>query len=97
MNKVKKDIEEGLIPFWFGASYGTAFSLAVDLEPKLVEIVKKYGMWLNLDASFYGAGWICTRHRPTDPTLLEAVDSYQAAREFDTFYTRWTRLDVTKR
>ena len=29
--------------------------------------------------------------------LLEAVDSYQAAREFDTVYTRWTRLDVTKR
>ena len=29
--------------------------------------------------------------------LLEAVDSYQAAREFDTVYTKWTRLDVTKR
>ena len=29
--------------------------------------------------------------------VLEAVDSFQAAREFDTVYTKWARLDVTKR
>ena len=28
---VNKDIEEGLIPFWFGSSYGTTFSLAIDI------------------------------------------------------------------
>ena len=29
---LKRDLEEGLIPFWYGASYGTTFSVADDLE-----------------------------------------------------------------
>lgn len=28
---VKEDIEAGLIPFWYGATYGTTFSNASDL------------------------------------------------------------------
>lgn len=27
---------------------------------------------------------------------LEARDKYEAARKFDTVYTKWTRLDVTE-
>jgi len=29
---IKSDIADGLIPFWFGASYGTTFSGAIDLS-----------------------------------------------------------------
>jgi hypothetical protein len=28
--------------------------------------------------------------------VLEARDKYEVAREFDTVYTKWTRLDVTE-
>lgn len=30
---LKKDIEDGLIPFWFGVTYGSTLSGAIDLTP----------------------------------------------------------------
>ena len=74
---VEKDVEDGLIPFWFGASYGTTFSVAIDIEPRLIDICKKHGMWINLDCAFLGSGWMCPHLRPKDPAILEAVDSLQ--------------------
>jgi hypothetical protein len=32
-NMLKSDTEKGLIPFWYGATYGTTFSAANDLTP----------------------------------------------------------------
>jgi len=30
---VQKDVENGLIPFWYGGTYGTTFSVANDVNP----------------------------------------------------------------
>ena len=71
---LKKDVEEGLIPFFYSATYGSTFSAAVDLTPELIEICKQYKMWISLDAAYLGPSWFCPELRP-NPELFEAVDS----------------------
>lgn len=71
---VSEDVEKGLIPFWYGATLGSTFSCATDVTDKIVDICKKYGMWVNVDAAYLGSSWICEDMRP-DMTILEKVDS----------------------
>lgn len=61
---VEEDVGKGLIPFWYGASYGTTFSGANDLNSEVIRICKKYGMWINLDAAYLGSAWLCPEMRP---------------------------------
>ena len=56
---LKKDIEDGLIPFWFGATYGSTLSGAIDLTPEVVDICNKHKIWVNIDAAYLGSTWIC--------------------------------------
>lgn len=65
-----------MIPFWFGSTYGTTLTGAIDLTPELVKLCKKYKMWLNVDAAYLGSRWICSEFRP-DINLIKEADSLE--------------------
>jgi aromatic-L-amino-acid/L-tryptophan decarboxylase len=67
-------VKAGLIPFWFGGSWGNTFSAAIDVNLKILELCKKHGMWVNIDAAFLGSTWICEQYRPKEP-ILDSIDS----------------------
>lgn len=56
---LKKDIDDGLIPFFYGASIGTTFSAAIDQIEEIGKICKQHEMWLNIDAAYLGSTWLC--------------------------------------
>ena len=74
LNHLKKTLEEdvknGLIPFWFGASFGTTSLCSIDPLDEIVEILKPYNMWINLDAAYAGSALVCPEFRP----LLKGVE-----------------------
>jgi aromatic-L-amino-acid decarboxylase len=62
---IEEDVANGLIPFWFGFSYGTTFTAAVDISHRAIAICNKYKVWINLDAAFLGSTWISSKYRPS--------------------------------
>ena len=71
---VEADVKNGLIPFWYGATFGTTFSCATDVNAEVIRICKKYGMWINVDAAYLGSSWLCSEQRP-EMEDFEFVDS----------------------
>ena len=71
---LEEDIAKGLIPFWFGFSYGNTFSSAVDVSERAFKLCKKHNIFINVDAAWLGSTWISEKYRP-DPKLLEYVDT----------------------
>jgi glutamate/tyrosine decarboxylase-like PLP-dependent enzyme len=71
---VEEDVKAGLIPFWFGGSWGNTFSAAIDIDERVVQFCKAQGIWVNIDAAFLGSTWICEQYRPKEG-ILEDVDS----------------------
>ncbi|KAG0721528.1 Aromatic-L-amino-acid decarboxylase [Chionoecetes opilio] len=57
---VKKDKEDGLIPFIVVGTMGTTNSCAYDNLREIGEVVKKYDIWHHVDAA-YAEGAICQR------------------------------------
>ena len=53
--EIKKDIDRGLTPFYLNATAGTTVLGAFDPVKKLVNICKRYKMWLHLDGAFGGS------------------------------------------
>jgi len=47
-----------------GCSYGNTFSAAIDINDRIVQICKKYGIWINVDAAYLGSTWISEKYRP---------------------------------
>jgi len=72
---VEKDISDGLIPFWCGATIGTTPCGSVDPIPEIAEVCKKYGMWLNVDAAWAGGAFVVPELRQEYGAGLEEVDS----------------------
>ena len=56
---IENDKKEGLIPFFYGATYGSTFNAAKDLSHEFLEICEKEKMWVSLDAAYLGSSWIC--------------------------------------
>ena len=56
---LKKDVEEGLIPFFYGGTMGSTFSAAVDLTKEVIDLCKQYKMWIGVDAAYFGTSWFC--------------------------------------
>lgn len=71
---VEADVKAGLIPFYYSGSWGNTFSAAIDINLRVVELCKKYGMWVHVDAAFLGSTWICEKYRPKEP-VLNVIDS----------------------
>lgn len=72
---IKSDIEEGLIPFFFGATIGATATGAADPIAKLVRLCQKYKMWLNVDAAWAGASFICKEYYQMYGKGLEGANS----------------------
>ena len=69
-----EDVAKGLIPFWFGFSYGNTFSSAIDVSERALEVCKRHNIFIHVDAAWLGSTWISEKYRP-DPKLMKAVDS----------------------
>lgn len=52
--QVKKDIEEGLTPFFLASSYGSTDTGAVDPFDEIGRICSEYGIWFHIDAAYGG-------------------------------------------
>ncbi|EGR32369.1 tryptophan decarboxylase, putative, partial [Ichthyophthirius multifiliis] len=75
---IQKDVENGLIPFFCLATYGTTSTCAVDPFDDIIDICKQYGMWLNLDSAYGGLTWVCPElQMKKHQQVLLSVDSMQ--------------------
>jgi glutamate/tyrosine decarboxylase-like PLP-dependent enzyme len=60
---LQKDLESGLIPFWYGCSWGSPLTCAYDQIDLIGDICKQYGIWLDVDASYAGCAWIVPEYQ----------------------------------
>lgn len=72
---IEQDIAEGLIPFFFGAVDGATATGACDPIPELAELCKKYKMWLNVDAAWTGAAFVCEEFHKQYAKGIEGANS----------------------
>ena len=73
--EIKKDIERGLTPFYLNATAGTTVLGAFDPVKKLVNICKRYKIWLHLDGAF-GGSVIFSKNLKNLVEGIENVDSF---------------------
>lgn len=72
--QVKKDIENGALPFYINATAGTTVLGAFDPILPIAELAKKYGLWLHVDGSL-GASLLMSRKREIFLEGIELADS----------------------
>jgi aromatic-L-amino-acid/L-tryptophan decarboxylase len=60
---IKKDLQNGLIPFFVCATVGTTSTNAMDPIPEIGLICQKYQLWLHIDAAMSGTAAICPEYR----------------------------------
>lgn len=75
MAAIKKDRQEGKIPFFVCATVGTTSSNAMDPIPEIGNICKREGLWLHVDAAMSGTAALCPEFRHYQ-NGLEFADSY---------------------
>ena len=72
---LEEDVKNGLIPFWFGATFGTTSSCSIDPFVDIIKILKPYNMWINVDAAYAGSALVCPEFRDLAKGI-EDVDSF---------------------
>ncbi|XP_011859981.1 PREDICTED: aromatic-L-amino-acid decarboxylase-like isoform X2 [Vollenhovia emeryi] len=60
---IRKDKEEGLIPFYIVATLGTTASCAFDRLDEIGIIANREDVWLHVDAAYAGSAFICPEFR----------------------------------
>ena len=73
--EIKKDIDRGLTPFYLNATAGTTVLGAFDPVKKLVNICKRYKIWLHLDGAL-GGSVIFSKNLKNLVEGIENVDSF---------------------
>lgn len=73
--QIRKDLEEGYIPFFVCATIGTTSSNAVDPIREIGEICRRYDIWMHVDAAMAGSAAICQEQRAAFDGL-ELAKSY---------------------
>ncbi len=61
--QIKKDLDEGYIPFFACATIGTTSSNAIDPVRAIGEICRRYDIWLHVDAAMSGSAAVCPEYR----------------------------------
>ncbi len=61
--QIRRDQDEGCTPFFVNATAGTTVLGAFDPLPPLVEICRRYGLWLHVDAAYGGSVALSPRFR----------------------------------
>lgn len=62
--EIRKDIENNLQPFCVVATVGTTSTTSIDPVDRIVQISKKYNLWLHVDAAHAGSAAIVPEVRP---------------------------------
>ena len=73
--EIVKDRNDGLIPFFVGATVGTTSTTAIDPIPELAWVASNFDAWIHVDAAFAGTAALCPEMRFLNAGL-EGVDSY---------------------
>ncbi len=73
--QIKKDIDEGLNPFFINGTIGTTVLGAIDDLHTLSSITAKYKIWLHADAAFYGSMLFSSKYKNL-LTGIEKTDSF---------------------
>ena len=60
---IKRDVSEGLIPFFVCATVGTTSTNAIDPLEQIGQISRQYGLWMHIDAAMSGTAAICPEYR----------------------------------
>ncbi|XP_075212793.1 aromatic-L-amino-acid decarboxylase [Lycorma delicatula] len=60
---IKKDKEEGLIPFFVVATLGTTSVCSFDHLDQIGPVCKNLDVWLHIDAAYAGSSFICPEYR----------------------------------
>ncbi|MGI5976924.1 MAG: pyridoxal phosphate-dependent decarboxylase family protein [Candidatus Limivicinus sp.] len=68
--EIKKDIENGMIPFAVIGTAGTTNTGSVDPLREIADICKKYEMWFHIDGALGGSVLLSSRHRD----MLDGVE-----------------------
>ena len=73
--EIVRDRNDGLIPFFVGATVGTTSTTAGDPIPELAWVASNFDAWIHVDAAFAGTAALCPEMRFLNAGL-EDVDSY---------------------
>jgi len=73
--EIRRDRDEGLVPFFACATVGTTSSHGVDPVAEIGAICRRQGIWLHVDAAMAGTAAVCPEFRLLQRGL-EAADSY---------------------
>jgi len=60
---VKKDVEDGLYPFFISGNFGATGTCAIDDLQTISEIAAEYNMWFNVDGAYAGVTAIIPEFR----------------------------------
>jgi len=61
--KIKADLDQGMVPCAVVAAIGTTGTVAVDPLEEIALICKKYSIWLHVDAAFAGSALLLPEYR----------------------------------
>lgn len=61
---IRKDIENGFIPFFIVATLGTTNSCAFDCLDEIGAVGNDLGAWVHVDAAYAGSAFICPEYQP---------------------------------
>ncbi len=73
--RIRRDRDAGLVPFFVCATVGTTSSNAIDPVPEIGPICEREGLWLHVDAAMSGTAALCPEFRHIHRGL-EHADSY---------------------
>ncbi|XP_022915518.2 histidine decarboxylase [Onthophagus taurus] len=63
LEAIKKDRENGLIPFWVCCTLGTTGACSFDNLEEIGLICSEENLWLHIDAAYAGSAFICPEFR----------------------------------
>ncbi len=73
--RIRRDRDEGLLPFFVCATVGTTSSNGIDPVAQIGPICEREGLWLHVDAAMSGTAALCPEFRFVHDGL-EHADSY---------------------
>ena len=74
-NRIAKDRQAGLVPFFVSATVGTTSSNALDPLPEIGAICRENNLWFHVDAAMSGTATLCPEFRHIQRGI-ELADSY---------------------
>ena len=61
--QIKKDIENGHIPFFACATLGTTSSTGIDSVKEIGKVCDQYDLWMHVDAAMAGTASLCPEYQ----------------------------------